>query len=72
MAKKLADLKSKQLEKTEEGEPEGEGREGWLRWVLGWVVGPGLLVAAIVGFGAHVGANHADGWFARFVVWLFG
>ena len=73
MAKKLSELKSKQLDTTDEGGDEAsEGREGWLRWVTGWVVGPGLLLGAIVGLRAHVGANYPQSWFPRLVTWLFG
>lgn len=73
MAKKLSDLKSKQLDTTEEGDGEERGeREGWLRWALGWIVVPGIVVGGIIGFGAHVGANYPDAWFPRLVTWLFG
>ncbi len=72
MAKKLSDMKSTQLEKADDSDAEDTGKEGWLRWALGWIVGPGLLIGAIIGLGAHVGANHSDGWFPRIVTWLFG
>lgn len=74
MSKKLSDLKSKQLDTTPEGEGDGapSEREGWLRWALGWVVVPGLVVGGIIGVGAHVGANYPDAWFPRLVTWMFG
>lgn len=72
MAKKLADLKSSQLETSEAEGEQAPAREGWLRWALGWVVGPGIVVGGIIGVGAHLGANHPDAWFPRLVTWLFG
>lgn len=43
-----------------------------LSWVLGWIVAPGSVVAAIYGGGVLLGAHNPDGWFARSVMWVVG
>jgi hypothetical protein len=51
---------------------EAEGGGGRLRWLLGWVLIPGSLLAALFLSGVHVGARNPDMWLSRFVTWLFG
>lgn len=63
------------LVKKEDASPEpadGEGgrREGWLSWVVGWVLVPGTVIGVIFGGGAALGAHRPDGWFARTIVWV--
>ena len=52
----------------------GEGGEAGstsrVAWVMGWVVGPGLLVASIWIGGVYVGANLPESWPTRLVNWL--
>ncbi len=43
-----------------------------LRWLMGWLVIPALIVASLFLAGMHVGARHPDMWLARLLVWLFG
>jgi hypothetical protein len=52
------------------GQAEGEGREGWLSWVVGWVLVPATVIGLIFGGGVALGAHNHDGWFARTVVWV--
>jgi hypothetical protein len=50
---------------------EGEAkREGWLSWLVGWILVPGTVIGVIFGGGALLGAHRHDGWFARTVVWV--
>lgn len=43
-----------------------------LSWILGWIVAPASVVAAIFGGGVILGAHNPDGWFARSVMWVAG
>jgi hypothetical protein len=54
--------------------PEGEEpkRQGMVRWVLGWVLVPAIVVGLIFGAGLHVGARHPEMWLSRFFLWIFG
>jgi len=38
--------------------------------LLKWVLIPLLLAGLLVAFGAHLGANGADQWYARSIVWI--
>ncbi len=46
-------------------------RDGKLRWVLGWIVLPGTLLAGLFLAGVHVGARHPDRVLARTLLKLF-
>jgi hypothetical protein len=54
--------------KTVDDEPEARGGRG--RWLLGWVLVPGALLAALFLAGVHVGANHPDMWLSRLMAWI--
>jgi len=41
-----------------------------LGFFVGWVALPGVVVAFIVGLGAHWGARHPDAWFVDAVKWV--
>jgi len=41
-----------------------------LGFFVGWVALPGLVVAFIIGLGAHWGARHPDAWFVDAVKWV--
>ena len=58
--------------KEGEAKSQGHGREGWLRWVLGWVVAPGVVLGGIFGGGVFVGANHPDAGVVKAVLWVVG
>ena len=45
---------------------------GRLSWILGWIVAPASVVAAIYGGGVVLGAHNPDRWFARSVMWVTG
>lgn len=47
-------------------------KHGKLRWVLGWIVVPGTLIAALFLAGVHVGARRPDGGLARMMLKVFG
>jgi hypothetical protein len=51
------------------GEPT---RRSKLRWVLGWIVLPGTLLAALFFAGVHVGARHPEMGLSRLLLWMFG
>lgn len=55
-----------------DGGQDAEERSGWFRFLLGWVVAPGSVVAVIVLAGVHVGANHPDMFLSRLLLWMFG
>jgi hypothetical protein len=42
-----------------------------LRWLLGWVLVPLLLLAALFLAGVHVGARHPQMWLSRTTLWMF-
>ena len=67
-------LVKKEGAKAEAAEGEGEGgrREGWLSWVVGWVLVPGTVIGVIFGGGVALGAHRPEGWFARSVMWIAG
>ena len=41
-------------------------------WILGWVIGPGVVVLGILTAGAYVGANHPTSWVTKGVEWVVG
>lgn len=43
-----------------------------LRWFMGWVLLPGMVVAGIFGAGVLVGAHFSDLWLTRAIVWFVG
>ena len=43
-----------------------------LRWLIGWVVVPGLAIGGIFGTGLHLGANNPDAWYTEVVLWVAG
>jgi hypothetical protein len=47
-----------------------EAPRGWLSWLVGWVLVPGVVVGLIWFGGVMLGAHNHDGWFTRSVVWL--
>ena len=59
---------------TIDPEPKGDspGGEGKLRWILGWIVVPGSLIALLFLAGVHVGARHPDMWMSRLMLWMYG
>lgn len=68
--KPAADAGANERASAREGETKRGG--GKLRWILGWVVVPGLLLGSIFAAGLHVGAHYPEMWLSRFFVWLFG
>ncbi|MFO7567605.1 MAG: hypothetical protein R6X02_33485 [Enhygromyxa sp.] len=46
-------------------------RPSKLRWVLGWIVTPGLLIAALFLAGVHLGARRPDRGLARLLLKVF-
>lgn len=50
-------------------EPRSPGK---LRWVLGWIVLPGSIIAALFLSGVHVGARRPDQGLARLLLKVFG
>lgn len=52
--------------------PAKSGRESWLRWVLGWIVLPASIIAALFLVGVHVGARHPDMLWSRLLLRGFG
>lgn len=63
--------KAKPLDKDKDKVADaGEGSR--LRWLLGWVVIPGSLLAALFLSGVHVGARNPQMWLSRLMTWLFG
>jgi hypothetical protein len=55
--------------KQDEG-GEAKVRPSALRWVIGWILVPSLVIFAIFGFGLHIGANNPEAWYARAVMWI--
>lgn len=55
--------------KAADGEEE-DAPESKLRWILGWIVVPGVVLGGIFGLGVHLGANYPESWFTRFVLWV--
>ena len=47
----------------------GQEKTSFLRWLVGWVLIPGFVIAVIVATGAYVGANHPNSWITRAVMW---
>jgi hypothetical protein len=45
-------------------------RSGKLRWLLGWVVTPLLLLGALFLAGVHVGARYPEMWLSRTTLWM--
>lgn len=52
-------------------EPATPRKAGKLRWLLGWVVTPLLLLSLLFLGGVHVGARNPDMWLARATLWMF-
>lgn len=52
--------------------PSTSAGNGKLRWVLGWIVLPGTIIAALFLAGVHVGARHPDRGLARLLLKMFG
>jgi hypothetical protein len=46
-------------------------RPSKLRWVLGWVVIPVLLLGSLFLAGVHVGARYPQMWLSRTTLWMF-
>jgi hypothetical protein len=46
-------------------------RAGKLRWLLGWVIVPLVLLGALFLAGVHVGARHPQMWLSRATLWMF-
>jgi hypothetical protein len=53
-------------------EPELEDGGGRLRWVLGWIVLPGTIIAALFLGGVHVGARGPERGLPRLLLKVFG
>lgn len=53
-------------------EPTPSEGPGKLRWVLGWIVLPGTIIAALFLAGVHVGARGPDRPLARLLLKMFG
>lgn len=51
---------------------ESKRKPGILRWIIGWVVVPVLVLGAIFGTGLHLGANNPEAWYTRAVMWIAG
>jgi len=41
-----------------------------LRWIVGWLLIPGLVIAGLFSCGVHVGARHPDMFLTRAVLWM--
>jgi len=54
--------------KAADESPPAEG--SLLRWLMGWVVLPGAVVAGIFGAGVLVGAHFSELWLTRAIVWF--
>ena len=54
--------------KAEQAEQEPSGGS----WILGWVIGPGVVVLGILTAGVYVGANHPTSWVTTGVEWVVG
>lgn len=50
---------------------EGSKSPSKLRWIFGWLVIPGTIVAALFLAGVHVGATHPDMVLSRATLWMF-
>ena len=71
--KSMSELRSRQRspDVPPEDDP-AETREGPLRWFFGWIVLPGLFLAALFAAGAHVGASNPDWWLTKLLVSILG
>lgn len=59
------------VSKSSGDEDTGAGKSR-LRWVIGWVIIPGTLLALLFLSGMHVGARHPEMGLARALAWMFG
>jgi hypothetical protein len=64
-----AKQEGKIVRKRDEGEQPKE-KAGVLRWIIGWMVVPALVLGGIFGTGLHLGANHPEAWYTRAVMWI--
>lgn len=64
----MAEAKREADAKAEDEKEKGSGGS----WLLGWVIGPGVLVLGILTAGAYVGANHPSSWVTKAVEWVVG
>jgi hypothetical protein len=46
-----------------------ERKPSKLRWLLGWVLIPGSIIALLFLAGVHVGARHPGMWLSRLTLW---
>ena len=53
-------------------EPEVRRKPSRLGQLIGWVLVPLVVAAALVGAGAHLGATQPDAWYTRTVRYVFG
>lgn len=49
--------------------PEQREDESRAAWMMGWVIGPGVVLGSIFGGGVLVGAHFHDSWISRLVMW---
>lgn len=71
----MTEINPKPIKKSSEVVAKGETananeKTSVLRWLMGWILGPGLVIALLVGAGVYVGANHANSWITRAVMWV--
>ena len=62
-------MKDEQANATTVGVETQSESGGRASWILGWVIGPGLIVLGILTAGLYVGANHPESWITRVVNW---
>ncbi len=72
-APKQAPQADKALVKAgEDADADTPKREGWLSWIVGWILMPTAVVGVIFGAGVLLGAHMHDSWYARTVEWVVG
>jgi hypothetical protein len=57
---------------TKLDQAETSSKPNRVRWLIGWVAIPALIVLALFLTGVHVGARHPDMALSRAMLWLFG